>query len=158
MFKEQFYKDLEQGKRGEYIVAQYLQSQGYTIQDMSNDQAYYRKGDLLITLPTGEQRMVEVKNDTRIGDTGNILCEEEVYYKENAYYATGFMYNDYDIYAIVSENERKIYFFDFSQLKQIYKRYGEFRRFEHPTQYSDGYLLFWGFAKQFGALYGVVDY
>lgn len=158
MLKEQFNKDLVQGKKGEAIVAQYLSNMGYQVEDVSDKRQDYHKGDLLITLPTGEKRYVEVKNDTVIGKTQNILCEEEVYYKDKGYFAPGFMYSDYDIYAIVSMDQQEIYFFDFSKLKEIYKRLGRYKRFNYPDQYSDCFLLELCRAKQFKAFYGKVKY
>ena len=53
---------------------------------------------------------IEVKNDSRIADTGNVLCEEEVYYKKNDYYGKGNMYSNADVFAIVSKQNQKIYF------------------------------------------------
>ena len=158
MLKEQFNIDLQQGKEGEAIVAQYLSKQGYQVEDVSNDPKCYHKGDLQILLPTGEKRYVEVKNDTVIGKTQNILCEEEVYYKDKGYFAPGFMYSDYDIYAVVSMDQQEIYFFDFSKLKEIYKRLGTYKRLHYPDQYSDCFLLEVCRAKQFKAFYGKVKY
>ena len=91
--------------------------------------------------------MVEVKNDTVIGSTGRILCEEEVFYKEGGYFKIGFMYNDYDIYVVVSEDTRQLYFLDFAKLKAIYKKYGYFKKFDYPTQSSDTYLVELGRAR-----------
>lgn len=158
MLKEQFNKDLIQGKEGEQVVINYLQTAGYQVEDVSDNRQDYHKGDLLITLPTGEKRYIEVKNDTVIATTGNILCEEEVYYKNSDYFAPGFMYRDYDIYAVVSESERKIYFFDFSKLKEIYKRFGRYKRFNYTDQYSDCYLLEMCRASQFKALIAKINY
>ena len=158
MFKDQFEKDLQQGKDGEQVVLQYLQKTGYSVEDVSGKRQDYHKGDLLITLPTGQTRYIEVKNDTVIGSSGNILCEEEVYYKDRDYLAPGFMYRDYDIYAIVSEDTRKIYFFDFSKLKEIYQRFGEYDRLDYPHQYSDVFYLPIHRAKQFGAFIAKVEY
>ena len=70
--------------------------------DVSDDPQYYHNGDLMISLPSGE-RYVEVKDDSRIADTGNILCEEEVYYKESDTFTKGYMHSNYDIYAVVSK-------------------------------------------------------
>ena len=61
-----------------------------------------------------------MKDDSRIADTQNILCEDAVYYKESGRYVKGNMYSDYDIYAVVSKKEKVIYFFDFAKLKEIY--------------------------------------
>jgi hypothetical protein len=74
---------------------------GYKVFDVADQPQYYHKGDLRIILPTGE-RFVEVKDDSRIADTQNILCEEEVFYKDINEFVKGNMYSDYDIYAVVS--------------------------------------------------------
>ena len=158
MLKEQFNKDLQQGKEGEQVVAKYLQTAGYQVEDVSNNRQDYHKGDLLITLPTGEKRYIEVKNDTVIGESQKILCEEEVYYKDKDYFAPGFMYRDYDIYAVVSEDTNTIYFFDFSKLKEIYKRFGTYKKFDYPDQYSECYLLEMCRARQFKALIAKIKY
>jgi hypothetical protein len=50
--------------------------------------------------------MIEVKNDSVIGTSGNVLLEEEVYYKKTDSYQRGFLYNDYEIYAVVSMDKK----------------------------------------------------
>lgn len=120
---------------------------------------FYHNGDLIVTLPTGEKRFIEVKNDSRIADTHNILCEEEVYYKEKGYFAPGFMYRDYDIYAVVSEKNKTIYFFDFAKLKEIYKNYWiDYKKLDYKDQYSNCYFVEMCRAKQFGAFIAKVNY
>lgn len=159
MLKEQFNKDLKQGKQGEQIVARYLQTAGYQVEDVSDKPQDYHNGDLLITLPTGQKRYVEVKDDTVISTSGRILCEEEVYYKKDGLLTPGFMYRNYDIYAVVSEDTNKIYFFDFAKLKQIYKKYfADYRKLEYSDQYSICYFVELCRAKQFGALLDIVNY
>lgn len=153
-----FKTDLAAAKEAEQITKTALAAAGYKVQDVSNNPEYYHKGDLQIILPTGELRYVEVKDDSRIGDTQNILCEEEVYYKESDRYVKGNMYSDYDIYAVVSKKEKVIYFFDFSKLKEIYKRYGTYKRINHPEQYSECYLLELCRAIQFKALIKKINY
>jgi hypothetical protein len=68
------------------------------------------------------------------------------------------MYSDYDIYAVVSKKERRIYFFDFCKLKEIYKKYGTPKVIAHPAQESFVFLLEMCRAKQFGALITTVNY
>lgn len=71
-----FFTDLlEQGHKGEAIVASFFQSIGYDVQDVSSDQAYFAKDiDLLVT--NGEEQLtVEVKADYKMGKTGNICIE-----------------------------------------------------------------------------------
>ena len=100
---KQFKEDLAAAKEAEQIVKTAIATAGYQVVDVADDPQYYHKGDLQIILPTGELRYVEVKDDSRIGDTRNILCEEEVYYKETDRFVKGNMYSDYDIYAVVSK-------------------------------------------------------
>lgn len=76
---------------------------GYSYENVSDIPEYYRKGDIKATcLTTGLEYMIDVKDDSRIAETQNILCEEENYWKETGIYTNGFMYNDYDYLAIVS--------------------------------------------------------
>lgn len=101
--------------------------------------------------------MIEVKNDEVIYKTGNVLCEEEVYYKDADYFKDGYMYSDYEVYCVVSEPERKIYIIDFKVLKSIYKK-GENKIINHYAQYSDVYLVPIGFIKQNGGLIDIIEY
>lgn len=152
-----FSADLAAAKEAEQLVKEAIAAAGYQVLDVSEDPQYYHTGDLKIILPSGE-RFVEVKDDSRISDTKNILLEEEVYYKESGRLVQGNMYSNYDIYAVVSKKERLIYFFDFSMLKQIYKRFGTYKTIQHPEQYSNCYLLELCRAKQFGALIAKINY
>lgn len=75
----------------------------YTFEDVSDLPQYYHKGDIKATcLEDGREIFIEVKDDSRIHQTKNILCEDEVYYKDADYWAPGNMESDYDIYVIVS--------------------------------------------------------
>lgn len=158
MLTKQFKEDLAAAKEAEQIAKTAIAAAGYKVFDVADQPEFYHKGDLQIQLPTGELRYVEVKDDSRIADTQNILLEEEVYFKDSGRYAKGYMYSDYDIYAVVSKSENTIYFFDFSKLKQIYKQFGIYKRIHHPEQYSDCYLLEMCRAKQFGALIAKIKY
>ena len=153
----QFRQDLEAAKPAEQLVTNYLMANGYEVQDVSTDPLSYYRGDLKIVQPNGEQIFVEVKNDSRIADTQNILCEEEVYFKETNTYGTGNMESNYDYIAVVSQSEQKIYWIDFSKLKEIYKR-GEYRIINHPQSTTYCYLLPLYRAKQWGALIKTTKY
>lgn len=154
---KRFKEDLAAAKEAEQIVKEAIAAANIEVFDISDNPQYYHRGDLLITLPTGE-RFVEVKDDSRISDTQNILCEEEVFYKETCTTVKGNMYSDYDIYAVVSKKERRIYFFDFCKLKEIYKKYGTPKVIAHPEQESFVFLLEMCRAKQFGALIKTINY
>ena len=152
-----FSADLAAAKEAEQIVKEAIAAAGYQVLDVSEDPQYYHTGDLRIILPSGE-RFVEVKDDSRIADTQNILCEEAVYYKESGRLVQGNMHSDYDIYAVVSKQENLIYFFDFGKLKEIYQRFGTFKIIQHPEQYSECYLLELCRAIQFKALIAKIKY
>ena len=154
-----FYKDLRKGHRAEKIVKDVFSSltDKYTFTDVSNDPAYYHSGDIIATAADGRQIMIEVKNDSVIHATGNVLCEEEVFYKEYGYYRDGFMYNDYEIYCVVSEPSRKIYVIDFKVLKEHYKE-GRYKYFDYSQQASDTYLLSLGLIEDYNGLIKVVEY
>lgn len=155
----QFYKDLEQGKIGERIVLDALSSYTHTclIEDISDLKEYRYKGDIRLTDKNGNQLFIEVKTDSRIADTGNVLCEDEVYFKDGDYYGHANMNCKCDIYAVVSQEEQKIYFIDFSILKQHYRQ-GEFKQINHSAQITYAYLLPLGVLRKLGGLLGVVKY
>lgn len=152
-----FYRDLEIGKAAEQIVKNTISSFGFTVIDVSNDRECFSKGDLLVITPTGEEHYIEVKDDSRITETQNILCEECVYYYDIGREVKGNFYSNYEIYAVVSEAAREIYFFNFSILKNIYKQ-GRFTTLKHSNQESDVYLLPIGIAKKAGALIKKINY
>ena len=155
----QFREDLANAKHAEELVREVFTSltNKYSFLDVSEDKQYYYKGDIkaVSVSNNNDEVFIEVKCDSRIGETGNILCEEEVYYKDNDYYGKGNMKADYDVYCVVSESERKIYVLDFKKLKEIYKM-GEYRSIEHPAQITYCYLLPLGLAKK--AMIEVIDY
>ena len=154
-----FYTDLKKGHRAERIVKDVFSSltDKYTFTDVSNNPEYYHSGDIIATAADGRQIMIEVKNDGVIHSTGNVLCEEEVYYKERGYYKDGFMYNDYEIYCVVSEPSRKIYVMDFKVLKEHYKE-GRYKYFDYAQQSSDTYLLSLGLIEDYNGLIEVIEY
>lgn len=153
-----FKEDLANAKDAEKIVREVFTSltDKYSFEDVSDERQYYYKGDIkAVSVSNNKEVFIEVKDDSRIAETGNILCEVEVYYKECDYYGKGNMCADYDIYCIVSKQERKIYVLDFKELQRIYKM-GEYRSIEHPAQITYCYLLPLGLAKK--AMIEVINY
>lgn len=110
-----FFKDLDEARKAEHFVCELLSSYSnkYSFREVGSEQEFYNKGDIEASAPNGEKIYIEVKNDSRIGETHNILCEEAVYYKREGIKVKGNMYSDYEIYCILSESEQKIYFIDF---------------------------------------------
>lgn len=154
-----FKDDLKLGRNAEYLVKRVLSELAvqYAFEVVGDQPEYYYKGDIIATGEDGSQTMIEVKNDSRIADSGNILCEEEVLYKDSGRIAKGNMHCESDIYCVVSEQARKIYILDFKKLQEIYKK-GEYRIINHPEQTTFCYLLPIHRAKQWGALIKTICY
>lgn len=160
MFKEEFIVDLNAAKAAEKIVFDTLDKLDCTtlFTDVSNDSNCYYKGDIKAVDWYGNVKYIEVKDDSRIADTGRVLCEEEVYYKENDYFSKGNMYCDCDYYCVVSQKKRLIYVFDFSKLKEIYKKFGEYKIIYHSTQDTYCYLVDLCWCASKGALIKKLKY
>ena len=114
-------------------------------------------GDIKAIDKSGKEIYIEVKNDSRIADTGNVVCEEEVYYKERDYIGKGNMFCDNDIFAVVSQSEHKIYVIDYKILQANYRK-GEYKEIVHSQQTSYCYLLPLTEIKKLGGLIAIVDY
>lgn len=155
-----FYRDLEIGRAAEEIVFNVFSSldNKHEFQKVADNPLFFYSGDILaIDKETGKEIFIEVKNDSRIADTHNVLCEEEVYYKRHDYYGRGNMDCDCDIYAVVSEQQRKIYVIDFKVLKSNYRK-GEYKEIQHPHQTTYCYLLNINKIKKLGGLIDVINY
>lgn len=130
----QFTEDLLAAKEAEGLVRETLSrlTADYLFLDVANNPKFYDFGDIVAIGEDFKTVFLEVKDDSRIADTHNILCEEEVYDKRNDRYSKGNMYSNYDYYCVVSKAEKLIYILDFKVLRQIYKK-GEYKRIHHPT-------------------------
>lgn len=70
-----FSKLLEQGHKGEALVASLFQSIGYDVQDVSGDSSYFAKDIDLIVTKGEESLRLEVKADSKMAATGNVCIE-----------------------------------------------------------------------------------
>ena len=154
-----FYDDLNNARAAENIVKNTFAalSSNYTFENVADQREYFYKGDIRATAADGRQIYIEVKDDSRIADTGNVLCEYEVYYKDYGHFGKGNMQSDYDIYCVVSQAERKIYVIDFSILQANYKK-GQHKVIYHWDQDTYCYLLPVSTIKKLGGLITVVNY
>ena len=70
------FKDLlAKGHKGEALVANLFQTLGYKVQDVSKDMSYFSKDIDLIATKGDEQLLLEVKADSRVAATGNVVIE-----------------------------------------------------------------------------------
>ena len=154
-----FHSDLMNAKGAEKIVRDTFASltNDFTFVDVSDDPQCYYKGDIK-AISADKEIYIEVKDDSRIAETHKILCEEEVFYKDSDYYGKGNMSCKCDYYCVVSQQEKRIYVLDFNVLKQLYRKFGDYKEINHPSQITYCYLLDLCRAKQFGALLYKINY
>lgn len=161
MPNKQFYIDLHHAKAAEKIAleqAEKLFGDSWTVEDVSDIKECRHKGDIRITnKETGEIKYIDVKDDKVIARTGNINCEHQVYWKDIDYYQKGYMFSEYDEMWVVSKSENRIYRIDFKILQKHYQK-GEIKFMDHPSQFSECYLVQVGQAKQWGAFLGYIFY
>jgi|GEM_PF-2115971 len=156
-----FFSDLRKAKVGEGIVLDVLRNcskDKYEISDVSDNRDYYYKGDIDV-YDSGEDKhyLIDVKMDSKIAETHNILCEEEVYYEETGEYRPGNMASDYDYIAIISVKAQKIYIIDFQLLKAHYKEGRDYVK-NHGEQTTYGTLFSLAKARDYGMIDAVIDY
>jgi hypothetical protein len=161
MYLKEFKQDLEKARTAEYLVFMLLKgadsAHNYKFEWVGDNRDFYDKGDIkAINVATGKEIFIEVKDDSRIADTGNILCEERVDYIWHS--NIGNIYSAFDVYTIVSKKENKVYVLDGKILKEIYKKYGCYKYIEHPHQSSEVYLLPLYIMKKQGGLLATIDY
>ena len=157
MDSKQFNEDKKRGKIAEVLVYLLGLLNGYEIEDVSEIPQYRYIGDFKVTLPSGRVAFLEVKNDSKIGSTRNILCEELNYDKDNYRFIDGNMHCNSDYFVVVSMDCHKIFVFDFKKIQQIYKL-GQYREFNYPSQTTFCYLLPIFEAKRHNALIAEIDY
>lgn len=154
-----FRNDLNAAKRAEELVLEKFSelTKDYTFIDVSNIREYFNNGDILATAADGKEVFIEVKDDSRIAETNNLLCEEENFFYSIGEFVKGNFYSDYNIYCVVSQPERKIYVMDFSILKKHYKS-GEFKEIHHKEQTSYCYLCPLPQVRSWGAMIAEIEY
>ena len=132
------------GKRGEEIFRKFLETRNCKYTDVSEDSKYQEQDiDFLVESrkTPGKIVSVEVKNDQRIAETGNIFFET----MSNVDYSTDgcFKKSKAELMAIVSESEKLIYFVGTELLRAFVDRNSNSLRFisRVPGSNSCGYLI-----------------
>ena len=137
-----FYSDLSKARKAENLVYQVLSAltDDYAFEEVGDKREYFYKGDVKAHDECWDDDIfVEVKDDSCIYRTGNVLCEDKVFYKNNGEFGKGNMQSDYDYYAVVSQHDNLIYILDFDVLKKNYKK-GQYKIIPHEEQNTYCYL------------------
>lgn len=154
-----FYDDLNKARGAEHLVCQVLENltEDYTFTEVGDVSEYFHKGDIMAVDDWGDELFVEVKDDGCISYTGNVLCEDKVFYRWSGTFGSGNMKGDSDYYAVVSQSEKLIYVLDFSVMKQVYKM-GRYKVIPHPEQITYCYLCSLNSLREQGALLYIIEY
>lgn len=152
-----FYDDLKKARKSEALVKHILEKVAPENTYTLTGDWFQNYGDIEVITPEGEIHYVEVKDDSCIAKTRNILCEEEVYYGDSGKTLPGNMYSNYEIYCVLSRAERKLYVIDFSVLRANYKR-GYYKEIPHPHQTTYAYMVELCKIKQWGGLIATLTY
>ena len=100
-----FYNDLNNAREAEWLVRNTLQSLDNTwdFKWVGDVEECFHIGDIeAIDTYTGFSYFIEVKDDSRIAGTGNVLCETRKYFFNSGEYRRGNIYNTGDYYCVVS--------------------------------------------------------
>lgn len=156
-----FYRDLAKAKKGEAITLDVLRhtTNEFVFDDVSDDKAYFYKGDIRALDDAWglDEYYIDVKMDGCIATTGNILCEEKVYFKEYGRYQKGNMHSNYDYMAIIAVDAQRIYIIDFNKLKKHYKEGRSYYK-DHGDQITYGTLFPLSKAWKYNMVKAVISY
>ena len=154
-----FWSDLAQAQKVEQLALDVFASltDSYTFYNVSGEREYFHKGDLIAIGADGRKVFLEIKDDSRIGETHNLLCEEQLYFHERNEWRKGNFYSDYQIYCVVSQDLRKIYIMDFAKLKAHYKS-GKWKQIKHEEQTTYCYLCSLEDVRSWGAMIAEIEY
>ena len=151
-----FENDRLAAKEAEQIVLNFL-SVGfpqYQFKDVSESRECFHRGDIVAYLDN-MQLFIEVKDDSCIATTHNVLVEDAVYYHSSGNVQK--YQSSADIYVVVSKEERKIYFFNHGKLKKLAK-FAPARTIAHEEQTTYCNLVSLDSTRRTGALLGIAEY
>ena len=155
-----FQNDLNNAREAEWLVCRTLAQKdaSWQFEWVGDNREDFHKGDIKAIDPyTGFSLYLEVKNDNRIADTGNILCEWKKYFYDSGEYRRGNIKNEYDYYCVVSQQDRRIYVLDGPTLRQWYQN-GERKVIYHDTDITYCHLLPLSFIQKKGGLRYTITY
>lgn len=136
---DDFYSDLETGKRGEKMVAAALAARGHFVKDLSNDfEARMNDIDLLLVNKQQQTTTIEIKNDLASERTGNLFIETYNSNNQSHSFKGWFFYCAAEYICFVQEESRKAHIVKLEDIKEELKR-NKYR--VASTSNSQGYLL-----------------
>lgn len=133
---------LNEGKEYEKIVQDYFHSYGYIIDDKSDDEEYQKKDIDFIAYKGKRKYAVEVKADTRMNETGNIVIEDGMI--RSVGYRPGWLHKcEADILCFVDVVGNVAYMLNWAKIRKNIDTYGKKIKFDNKFDKCTGiiYLL-----------------
>lgn len=156
----EFLQDAAAARDAEQLVAAIMASltSTWNFEVIEGEDENQHKGDIKVTDPvTGFSLFLEVKDDSRIATTGNVLCEVTKFFEDTKTFKPGNMSYDYEYYCVVSQESRTIYVIDFSILKQVYRQ-GIATTIYHENDTTYCYLVPLELIVEKGGLIRTIEY
>ncbi len=116
MIKNYNFHKPNNGKEGEHLAKQWLESRGWRVEDVSNAPEYWGQDIDLLCRDDEEVISVEVKWDYNIGNTGNMFIETTTDIDEGKVGWYGFCCADYIYYG--DGKNKQFYVFRTEYLKE----------------------------------------
>ena len=123
-----FYNDLKVGKCGEQLVAAALTELGHNVKDVSDKRDYQLKDIDFVLSKDNASTTLEVKNDVRSCDTGNIFIETYNNNNTSRNYLGWYYYCEADYLAFVQEKFGRALIINRNEIIQLVES-GKFRTF-----------------------------
>lgn len=117
--KKNFYHDVKAAEESEIIVVEYLNSNGYYVEDVRHVKNYQVRSIDYVALADQQAYTIEVKDDARGHETGNFIIELEAGNGRPGW----FKKCQATTLAIVSKTERTIFMLSMYELKQYIKKH-----------------------------------
>lgn len=122
MARNNFKEQNRVGKAGEAEFIKFAESMNWVVEDVSDNPDYQKVDtDFIVTNKKGESKLVEVKWDKRIAETGNMFCETI----SHCYYANkGWLhFSDADEVWYGCATTRTFYVVKLDDLREYVKKY-----------------------------------
>ena len=131
-----FETQLARGKKGEELFAKTMVERGHIVEDLRDDEKW-RKADVDFSI---DGRLVEVKTDYRMNQTGNIFLENGISYAKGGNRDGWFKQTQAEYLAFVDAKTNKIYIYPMELLKEFVEG-----RLYLLRQCDDGYKIVYGY-------------
>lgn len=132
-----FNDDLERGKRGEMLAMKALEKEGFTVEDVSYNKEYQRI-DIDFIITRRQRATVEVKNDARSEETGNMFVETYNNNNSSHAYLGWYYYTEADFILFLQERSGKAHIIHYDDLRELIKK-NNYRIASCAN--ADGYLV-----------------